>query len=82
MFIYSYENIFELLKKREGDVNAKDKAGLTPLLYAVCSNSLRTVNYLLDIGADITLKTNHDQTVLHYAAMYADTNVLEVLVNR
>ncbi|HEY2012688.1 MAG TPA: ankyrin repeat domain-containing protein, partial [Bryobacteraceae bacterium] len=50
------------------DVNAKDRRGVTPLLYAAAFGSLEAVRALLDAGADMKAKNAFDATALIWAA--------------
>ncbi len=47
------------------DVNQRDKAGRTPLMYCIHTHTVY-IDILLESGADITLIDNDGNTVLHY----------------
>jgi len=49
----------EYLKANPDFVNAKDAAGMTPLIQAIRGNSRRIAKLLLENGADINLKDNY-----------------------
>lgn len=46
------DNLLALLKKNGGNVNARDRFGLTPLHIATWRNHVPIVRRLLDAGAD------------------------------
>ena len=50
-----------------GDVNAKDKRGTTPLMYAAAYGSVDAVKALIDAGADVNAKNAFDATALMWA---------------
>lgn len=49
------------------DVNLKDVSGLTPLHYAVLSNSPEIIKILLQNGADSSIRDNNRMTPLQYS---------------
>ena len=53
---------------RNSDVNARDKRGTTPLMYAAAIGSLEAVKLLVDAGADANAKNAFDATALMWAA--------------
>jgi len=48
------------------DINLRDHKGLTPLHTAVLCNSPETTKVLVQKGASVTIKDNHDKTALQY----------------
>ena len=50
-----------------GDVNAKDKRGTTPLMYAAAYGSADAVKILIEAGADVNSKNAFDATALMWA---------------
>ena len=59
----------ELLIAGGGDVNAKDRAGGTPLYYALWSNEDHAIaDALVAAGADVNAKDNFGETILHRVA--------------
>lgn len=71
--------ITSALIKYGANLNIGDHFGETPLLGAVFENAHSGVAQLLDAGADCTTKTQHGNTVLHWAANEADYETLGLL---
>ena len=61
------------------DPNAANKAGNTPLLYAVMYENLELAHFLLAHGADPSVMNKEGRTPLWYAAQYADPQFTLVL---
>ncbi|WP_197440924.1 acyltransferase family protein [Thalassoglobus neptunius] len=57
------------------------ESGGTPLAYAALFDDPETVQVLLDLGADPSLKSRDGNTALHSAAFLGRSEVLEVLLN-
>lgn len=60
------------------DINLTDKSGMTPLHYAVLSNSPGIVGSLLESGADVNIRDNNKMTPLQYSR----EKVSDILYNR
>jgi ankyrin repeat protein len=76
--LYGHDDVVELLLANKADVNAKTRAGLTPLMFAVHTNIARL---LLDRGADVNARDNRSRwTALHLAAAFGRTNMVELLL--
>jgi hypothetical protein len=56
--------------------------GMTPLMHAVCDDSVDVVRTLLDSGADVNAKRNDGFTALALAAFFGRTNIVELLLDR
>jgi len=56
-----------------GDINAKDAAEQTPLMYASEAGRLDVVKYLVENGADVNVKSFHKRT-RGTALIYASSN--------
>lgn len=62
-------------------INARDPDfALTPLIYACRASHLEMVKYLLSVGANPLLKAPDGRSALHYAAAYANRDILLILL--
>lgn len=66
--------------QKGADVNARDSAGMTPLMLAAAQGHQRTVRVLLSHGADPTLKNKAGLTALALAEANHQTNVVAILM--
>jgi ankyrin repeat protein len=73
-------NIAEFLITRGADVNAKNKAGNTPLMMAAFINHTAIAEKLIGLGAEVNAKTKYGETPMHYAAEKNSAAVAEVLI--
>lgn len=64
------------------NVNARDKEGHTPLMYAAMLGRLEVVQQLLDKGADVNAITRTGSTALEYAALGLDRDLAKSLHQR
>ena len=55
------------LLSHQPDINVVDKKGTTPLMIATQNNHPNTVAFLIQQGADVTLKDHEDKTALDWA---------------
>ncbi|KAL8744249.1 MAG: hypothetical protein Q9184_008020, partial [Pyrenodesmia sp. 2 TL-2023] len=62
------KSLIELLLRSNLVLEARDSAGMTPLLMAAMDANVKQVSYLLDRGADLGAIANNGQGVLHWAA--------------
>jgi len=67
-------------KKGSADINAKNKDGNTPLLYAILNDSTETAEQLIAQGADINAKNKDGYTPLHYAVSGNSKEMAELLI--
>jgi hypothetical protein len=56
--------------------------GMTPLMHAVCDDSVDVVQALLDSGADVNAKRSDGFTALALAAFFGRTRIVELLLER
>merc|ERR1712217_686435 len=59
-------NLAALLEDEEVDPCSKDHNLQTPLMYAAVGGSLECVEYLVDMGADISCEDNKEDPVILY----------------
>jgi len=57
----------EVLEDPDVDVLAKDEKLLTPLMYAAMGGALECVEYLVDVGADVTCESSAKDTAFDFA---------------
>jgi len=77
------EEIAEKLMERGVDINKPDKYGRTPLHSAAAWNNMGALEWLLEHGAGLKLKTIQEcQTQLHYAARYDSIKAVKALVKK
>jgi ankyrin repeat protein len=63
------------------NVEARDVAGVTPLLFA-CSGDLKIAQVLLDHGAKPSNCTADGLSPLHIAVIYGDVQIVELLLSK
>src|SRR5271157_4651140 len=64
------------------NVNAKDKDGYTPLIWASQYSKIEMVNLLLVKGADVNAKTNNGNTALIIASHEGRTEIIRFLLEK
>ena len=62
------------------DINARDRYGFTPLIYAAYYGYFPMAGFLCKKGADVNLQNNEGQTALLYAAYYNHVNIVRILL--
>ncbi|MEE9543083.1 MAG: ankyrin repeat domain-containing protein [Thermodesulfobacteriota bacterium] len=72
--------MMDFLVERGGDVNSKDKDGLTPVIMAARDGKIDTLRYLIEESGDVKLKTNTGVTALHYAAEHSFDGICKLLI--
>jgi ankyrin repeat protein len=74
-------SIIQSLVKGGADVDARDDAGLTPLLISVSqAHGHSACSALLLVGADVLAVCNNQKTALHWAAGNGSTDLVSVLL--
>lgn len=74
------KSVVQTFLKRGGlDVNKRDGAGNTPLIYACMKNARDLVKLLLENGADAGLANQRDQMPLHFAAETGNSEIIAML---
>lgn len=71
----------EALIAAETDLEAINRYGDTPLLYAVCAGYLDIVPVLIGAGARVNARNNDGITALHYAVKQRNLRAVELLLN-
>jgi len=71
-----------LEKKLGGGIDARDAVGRTPLILAASCNHLKTVQLLLDRGADIAAMSICNLTPMHWASWLGCDRVVQCLIER
>ena len=64
------------------DINSRDSDGDTPLMIAAFSGKMEAVNYLLDKGADASLKGQYERNLLHHASYGGNVVIIETMLLR
>lgn len=67
----------DLIEKDKLDVNEMSEGGLTPLMYAFEVGNLENAKILLAHGADISIKSKEEASVLNYAALSGNLKALK-----
>ena len=67
LLTYELHSSYEEADSVWADINKGDNDGMTPLMYAVITDSIEVVQYLLEAGADVNATDYHGMTPLMYA---------------
>ena len=73
-------SVLKILTAKGAAIDAKDKNGLTPLVYASMQGHEEAVFLLLKTGADMNSTSIHNQTCLHWAAVRNHLEVAKILL--
>src|SRR6185295_8891621 len=78
---YGSPEMIRVLLDARANVNARDVAGMTPLMFAVASENqdAEVIKLLLAAGADTKVQTTTGETALVWARKYGDPAVLKLL---
>jgi len=66
---------------QDGDVNAKDEGGLTPLMEAAQAGELKELKALIQKGADVNVIDQYGWTALNYAVAKPDAAKVKLLLD-
>lgn len=76
------KSVVQTFLKRGGvDVNKRDEAGNTPLIYACLKSSRDLVKLLIDNGADVNLGNQKSRMPLHFAAEGGNYQIISMLTD-
>jgi ankyrin repeat protein len=73
-------DIVKLIVKAGADINAKNYANDTVLIWASAHDKLEVVKYLIKMGADINIKNKFGNTSLKYAIRNNKIEILTYLI--
>lgn len=71
------KTLTELIEKDKLDVNEISEGGLSPLMYALEVGNLENAKILLAHGADVSIKSKQEASVLNYAALSGNLKALK-----
>ncbi|ORE04073.1 ankyrin, partial [Rhizopus microsporus var. microsporus] len=61
---------------------ARDKDGKSLLHYACINNKIERARHMLEQGADVNAKDNHDWTPLHLACLHGHLDIVKLLIQQ
>ncbi|MBI4748616.1 MAG: ankyrin repeat domain-containing protein [Acidobacteria bacterium] len=76
----SDKNLTKVLLKHGANSNARDHFGVTPLMYAMLSESTAIPKMLIQAGADVNMADKDGRTALMLAAFDGKTKVVKLLI--
>jgi len=71
--------IIELLIENGADINARNKRGETPLMYAIENGKVQTAKIFIDKGADIKATNRSYESAMDYAIRYKQYEIIDIL---
>jgi ankyrin repeat protein len=72
-------DIIALLVDHDADVNAKNKLGLTALIFAARGDHVENIDCLITEGADVNAKSKSGETALKFAEMSGRKDMVDLL---
>ncbi|MFP4026211.1 MAG: ankyrin repeat domain-containing protein [Candidatus Brocadiia bacterium] len=77
---HGHQQIVEFLLAKGADINARDKLGYTPLMFAIHGRKSEVAVWLIEKGARVNVKEKNGYTALHNAAFAGMPKVVMALV--
>jgi len=74
-----YKDIVKILLKNGADINTKDGAGWTPLIWAIGNQDEKMTSLLLNAKADVNIKDKSNNTPLEIALWSGETDIVKLL---
>ncbi|XP_046547141.1 putative ankyrin repeat protein RF_0381 [Haliotis rubra] len=74
------EIIKYILKHDIVDIGSRDANGWTPLMYGVSNGNEDVFDVLVEAGADLSLVTNDNETILHVACVWGSFGITKYLL--
>jgi len=80
--IYTNNKVLtEEFLKLGANIEAKDSAGKTPIMYALIAKNIESVKILLSYKADTNVKDNSNNAVIDYAKQTGDEEIISLIRN-
>jgi ankyrin repeat protein len=68
-----------LLMDHDAEVNAKNNAGFTALIYAAQGEHVENIACLIGLGADVNAKSKSGETALKFAEVSDRNDIIDLL---
>lgn len=78
--VLKFHNVYDFLRSRGADLEAKNRDGETPLYSDVGSNEYESVSFFVSEGSDVNTRDNTNTPLLCLAAGKADAKIVELLL--
>ncbi len=75
----TYKDILELLIRKGANVNGQGLCGDTALIKAAGYNAIDSINFLLEVGADVNIKNTHGHTALSESKRMGRKEAVDIL---
>ena len=76
------QSILRAKMKQLDRLLARDKDGKSLLHYACINNKIERARHMLEQGADVNAKDNHDWTPLHLACLHGHLDIVKLLIQQ